>query len=102
MPKGYVLRNIMHLKSNNSFTFLIFKLPVALIGIIIVFELFAYFLLDYRAIRHGLDRKVAKIENLPHVTDIDFIFFGDSVSKDIADNFDIIPERKNALNHTNN
>ena len=90
------------IKNKKAITFLLFKIPFCILMVIIFFELISYLIKDYRAIRHGLDRKVAKIESLNYIHSLDFILFGDSVTKDIADRYNLIPQNLKALNLTTN
>ena len=46
--------------------FLLIKLPICILSLIILFEILAYLLSDYRAIRHGLDKKVRAIQPANH------------------------------------
>ena len=50
-------------KVNKKNRFLLIQLPICIFLIISIFEILAYLLSNYRALRHGLDRKVSYIEN---------------------------------------
>ncbi len=92
----------MKIKKNSSFAFLFIKLPISLILIILLFEFIAILLSDYRAIRHGLDRKVSNIENNITQYSSSTLLFGDSITKDIVDDFDISSSCCNLVNLTTN
>lgn len=77
-------------KSKNYFNnFLLFKLPISIVAIVILVEFLSLIFSDYRSIRHGLDRKVANLEKGIKVKSNNILLFGDSVTKDIADHYDI-------------
>ena len=65
-------------------------------------ELLAFLLSNHRAIRHGLDKKVAKIEYNNQKEFHKVILFGDSVTKDIADEFNFSSKENNLINLTTN
>ncbi len=88
-------------KNYNKFNFLTIKLPICIIVLITLTEILSYSLSNFRAIRHGLDRKVANLESISLQKETDIILFGDSVTKDIADDYNIGSERK-ILNLTTN
>ena len=50
-------------KVNKKNRFLLIQLPICIFLILLIVEVLTYLLSDYRAIRHGLDRKVSYIEN---------------------------------------
>ena len=77
----------MFIKKYNLNNFLLVKVPLSILILVVIIELFALLLSDYRAIRHGLDRKVAKIEYKNKNKQHEIILFGDSVTKDLADEF---------------
>ena len=86
---------------NNLINFLFIKVPICICICIFITELIAISLSNYRPIRHGLDRKVAEIELQNIYGDVDLILFGDSITKDIADEYELSPS-KNILNFTTN
>ena len=86
---------------NNLTNFLFLKVPICICICIFITELIAMSLSNYRPIRHGLDRKVAEIELQNKYGDVDLILFGDSITKDIADEYELSPN-KNILNFTTN
>ena len=92
----------MKINNNSSYIFLLIKVPISLILIILFFEFIAFCLSDYRAIRHGLDRKVSNLENNISIYNSNTLLFGDSVTKDIADDFYISADCCNLLNFTTN
>ena len=81
-------------KKKNLNNFLFLKIPISILSIIIIFEFFAFLLSDYRAIRHSLDKKVAKIEKNNEEIYRNIILFGDSVTQDISDEFDFSNNEK--------
>lgn len=89
-------------KKKNLNNFLFLKIPISILSIIIIFEFFAFLLSDYRAIRHSLDKKVAKIEKNNEEIYRNIILFGDSVTQDISDEFDFSNNEKKVLNLTTN
>ena len=89
-------------KVKNKNKFLLIKLPVCVLFILLIIEVIAYFLSDYRAIRHGLDRKVSIIEKSNHYRLNDILLFGDSVTKDIVDDYNIYRKKNGVANMTTN
>ena len=88
--------------NNKAHKFLLFKVPLSLIFIILLFELIAFFLSDYKAVRHGLDRKVSNLNSKIGSYNSNMLLFGDSVTKDIVDDFNISSDCCNVLNLTTN
>lgn len=82
--------------------FILIKLPICILLLLFLIESFAFFLSDYRAVRHGLDRKISYIENNNNKIYSEILLFGDSVTKDIADEFSIYKDKKNIVNLTTN
>ena len=89
-------------KVNKKNRFLLIQLPLCIFLILLILEILAYLLSDYRAIRHGLDRKVSYIENYNNYSINDILLFGDSVTKDIADEYNIFREKNGIANMTTN
>ena len=87
---------------NKAHKFLLFKVPLSLIFIILLFELLAFFLSDYKAVRHGLDRKVSNLNSKVGPYNSNMLLFGDSVTKDIVDDFNISSDCCKVLNLTTN
>ena len=56
---------------------------------VLLVEILSLTFSDYRSIRHGLDRKVTNLEKGIKVKRNNILLFGDSVTKDIADHYDI-------------
>ena len=88
--------------NNKANKFLLFKVPLSLILSILFFEFISFCLSDYKAIRHGLDRKVSNLNNNISSYNSNIILFGDSVTKDIVDDFNISSDCCNLLNLTTN
>ena len=84
-----------------KFNFLTIRLPISIIVLLTLIEILSYSLSNFRAIRHGLDRKVANLENIFIQKDTNILLFGDSVTKDIADDFNLGSNHK-ILNLTTN
>ena len=76
-------------KINKKNRFILIQLPICIFLILLILEILAYLLSDFRAIRHGLDRKVSYIENDKNNSFNDILLFGDSVTKDIVDEYKI-------------
>jgi len=89
-------------KVNKKNRFLIIQLPICIFLILLIFEILAYLLSDFRAIRHGLDRKVSYIENHKNSSFNDILLFGDSVTKDIVDEYNIYRKKYSIANMTTN
>ena len=89
-------------KVNKKNKFLLIQLPICIFLILLILEILAYLLSNYRAIRHGLDRKVSYIENYSNFSINDILLFGDSVTKDIADEYNIFREKNGIANMTTN
>ena len=89
-------------KVNKKNRFLLIQLPICIFLILLFLEILAYLLSDYRAIRHGLDRKVSYIENTNNNSFNDILLFGDSVTKDIADEYNIFRKKYGIVNMTTN
>lgn len=68
-------------------TFLFRRLPVAIVTIGLLVEGAAYLLREAAPLRHPLDRLVASLDRLPAPADV--ILLGDSVTQDIAGQFDL-------------
>ena len=90
------------LKIKNKNKFLLIQLPICIFVIVLIIEILAYFLSDYRAIRHGLDRKISYIENHNNDSFNDILLFGDSVTKDIVDEYNIYRKKFSIANMTTN
>ena len=88
--------------NNKAHKFLLFKVPLSLILIILLFEFIAFCLSDYKAVRHGLDRKVSNLNSNIESYNANILLFGDSVTKDIVDDFNISSDCCNLLNLTTN
>jgi len=88
--------------NNKAHKFLLFKVPLSLILIILLFEFIAFCLSDYKAVRHGLDRKVSNLNGNIESYNSNILLFGDSVTKDIVDDFNISSDCCNLLNFTTN
>ena len=82
--------------------FLLIQLPICIFLLLLILEILAYLLSDHRAIRHSLDRKVSHIENYNKYISNDILLFGDSITKDIADEYDIYRKKNNIANMTTN
>ena len=89
-------------KINKKNRFILIQLPICIFLILLIFEILAYLLSDFRAIRHGLDRKVSYIENDNSNSFNDILLFGDSVTKDIVDEYNIYREKYGIVNMTTN
>ena len=89
-------------KINKKNRFILIQLPICIFLILLIFEILAYLLSDFRAIRHGLDRKVSYIENDNNNSFNDILLFGDSVTKDIVDEYNIYREKYGIVNMTTN
>lgn len=89
-------------KVNKKNRFLLIQLPICIFFILLITEIFAYLFSDYRAIRHGLDRKVSFIENNNNKNYNEILIFGDSVTKDIVDEYNIYRKNKGIANMTTN
>ena len=90
------------LKIKNKNKFLLIQLPICIFVIVLIIEILAYFLSEYRAIRHGLDRKISYIENHNNDSFNDILLFGDSVTKDIVDEYNIYRKKFSIANMTTN
>ena len=88
-------------KINKKNRFILIQLPICIFLILLIFEILAYLLSDFRAIRHGLDKKVSYIENDNNSFN-DVLLFGDSVTKDIADEYNIYRKKYGIVNMTTN
>ena len=77
------------------------KIPICIFIIILLTELFAFSLSEFSSIRHGLDRKVQELEMKKKYENVELILFGDSVTKEIVDDYSLLPD-KNILNFTTN
>ncbi len=89
-------------KVNKKNRFLIIQLPICIFLLLLIFETLAYLFSDFRAIRHGLDRKVSYIENRKNSSLNDILLFGDSVTKDIVDEYNIYKKENGIANMTTN
>ncbi|MDA9708082.1 hypothetical protein N9V56_01380 [Alphaproteobacteria bacterium] len=87
---------------NKKNKFILIQLPICILLILLILEILAYLLSDYRAIRHSLDRKVNYIENYNINVRNDILLFGDSITKDIADDYNIYRKKYNIANMTTN
>jgi len=92
----------MVINKKNFNRFLLIKIPISIIVLLLFLELLAFLLSNHRAIRHGLDKKVAKIEYNNQKEFHKVILFGDSVTKDIADEFNFSSKENNLINLTTN
>ena len=89
-------------KINKKNRFLIIQLPICIFLILLIVEILAYLLSDFRAIRHGLDRKVSYIEKFNDDSFKEILLFGDSVTKDIVDEYKIYSKNNSIVNMTTN
>ena len=89
-------------KVNKKSKFLLIQLPICIFLILLIFEILAYLLSDYRAIRHSLDKKVSYIENYNNNVINNILLLGDSITKDIADEYNIYRKDYGIANLTTN
>ena len=86
---------------NKQLKFLVFKLPLSILFLILFVELLSFSLSNHRAVRHDLDKKVAYLENFKINKYKDTILFGDSVTQDVANIFNL-NQKNNIINLTTN
>ena len=89
-------------KIKNKNKFLLIQIPICIFLILLTIEILAYLLSDYRAIRHGLDRKISYLESYNNYSSNDILLFGDSVTKDIVDEYNIYRKKNGIANMTTN
>ena len=89
-------------KINKKNRFLLIQLPICIFLILLIVEIIAHLLSDFRAIRHGLDRKVSYIEKFNDDSFKEILLFGDSVTKDIVDEYNVYSKNNSIVNMTTN